>query len=102
VRLLKLGPGSVIKEHRDHALGLEDGIARIHIPILSNPDVEFVLNSQRVVMDEGESWYLNFNLPHRVVNRGSRERVHLVVDCTVNAWLHASLGQAAEREEMSM
>jgi len=102
VRLLKLGVGAVIKEHRDHELGLEDGVARVHIPILTNPDVEFVLNQQRVIMDEGESWYLNFNLPHRVANHGASERVHLVVDCTVNDWLHALLGQPAERHGMDI
>ena len=96
-RLLRLGAGSVIKEHRDHALGLEDGVARLHIPILTNPDVEFVLNRRRVVMGEGECWYLNFNLPHRIANRGRSDRVHLVVDCTANVWLLALLGQAVGR-----
>lgn len=99
VRLLRLGPGAEIKEHRDHALGLEDGMARIHVPIITNPDVEFVLNQQRVVMSEGESWYLNFNLPHRVANYGTVDRVHLVLDCTVNAWLRNMLGLVTEREQ---
>ena len=37
VRLLRLAPASVVKEHRDHALGLEDGEARLHIPIATGP-----------------------------------------------------------------
>lgn len=99
VRLLKLGPGTVIKEHCDHALGIEDGVARIHIPILTNPDVEFVLNNQRVVMKEGECWYMNFNLPHHVANKGRSDRVHLVLDCTVNDWLRNVLVQSVETDQ---
>ncbi len=92
VRLLKIAPGTEIREHRDYNLGYEDGEIRVHVPILTNPDVEFVLAGERVVMAEGESWYLNFNLPHRVANRGQTDRVHLVVDCTVNEWVARMLG----------
>ncbi len=80
VRLLKLGPGARIREHKDYNLGLEDGEIRLHIPVMTNPAVEFYLDGERLVLDEGECWYVNFNLPHRVENRGTTERVHLVVD----------------------
>jgi hypothetical protein len=89
VRLLKLRAGSDIREHRDYNLGYEDGEVRFHIPVLTNPEVEFYLNQQRVVMNEGECWYLNFNLPHRVVNHSATDRIHLVIDCVVNDWLRA-------------
>lgn len=88
VRFLRLKAGSVIKEHRDHELGFEDDEVRLHIPVITNPEVEFVLNQVRVVMNEGECWYLNVNQPHRVANRGATDRVHLVIDCVVNDWLH--------------
>ncbi len=87
VRFLRLKAGSVIKEHRDYDLGFEDGEVRLHIPVVTNPDVEFVLNQVRVIMNEGECWYLDVNLPHRVANRGATDRIHLVVDCVVNDWL---------------
>lgn len=89
VRFLRLGPGDKILEHRDHKLSFEDGVARIHIPIKTSPDVEFYLDGQPVRMEAGEAWYLNFNLKHRVENNGSEERVHLVIDCIVNDWLAA-------------
>jgi hypothetical protein len=89
VRLLKLRAGSSIREHRDYNLGYEDGEVRFHVPVLTNPDVEFYLNQQWVVMNEGECWYLNFNLPHRVVNRSAADRIHLVIDCVVNDWMRA-------------
>ena len=91
VRFLRLKAGSVIKEHRDYELGFEDGEVRLHIPVITNPEVEFVLNQVRIVMNEGECWYLNVNLPHCVANRGPADRIHLVIDCVVNDWLHDQL-----------
>ena len=98
VRFLRLKAGSVIKEHRDHELGFEDGEVRLHIPVITNPEVEFVLNQVRVVMNEGECWYLNVNQPHRVANRGTTDRIHLVIDCVVNDWLRDQLLAAAKKE----
>jgi aspartyl/asparaginyl beta-hydroxylase (cupin superfamily) len=91
VRFMRLKAGSSIKEHRDYQLGYEDGEIRVHIPVVTNPEVEFVLNGVRINMKEGECWYLNFNLPHRVANRGTSDRIHLVVDCVVNDWLRELL-----------
>lgn len=87
VRLLRLAPGASVREHRDYKLGLEDGVVRIHVPITSNPDVEFLLEGQRVVMDVGECWYLDVNRPHSVANRGAADRVHLIIDGLVNDWI---------------
>lgn len=86
VRLLRLGPGSSIKEHTDLDLGIEDGEARIHMPILTNDLTTFWLDGEPVPMRTGEAWYLNLNLPHQVENRGATPRIHLVVDCIVNDW----------------
>ena len=38
-------------------------------------------------MKEGECWYINANLRHSVANHGGTDRIHLVIDCTVNGWL---------------
>jgi ribosomal protein S18 acetylase RimI-like enzyme len=102
VRFLRLKSGSVIKEHRDHELGFEDGEVRLHIPVITNPEVEFVLNQVRVVMNEGECWYLNVNQPHRVANRGAADRIHLVIDCVVNDWLRDLLLAAAASNSRSV
>lgn len=87
VRLMRLAPGSTIREHSDHCLNFEDGEVRVHIPVRTNPLVEFYLSGERVVMEEGEAWYLDLNQKHAVINRGLEDRVHLVVDCVVNDWL---------------
>src|SRR3984957_8345353 len=48
VRLMRLTPGSVIKEDKDHTLDAAAGMARIYTPITTNPEVEFELNRRRV------------------------------------------------------
>ena len=44
VRLMRLTPGSVIKEHTDLDLAFEQGTVRIHIPMTTNDGVDFRLN----------------------------------------------------------
>ena len=91
VRFLRLGAGATIREHRDYKLSVDDGIARVHIPVKTSPHVSFYLNGKIVEMKEGEAWYLNFNLYHSVKNRGTEDRVHLVIDCIVNDWFRSLL-----------
>jgi len=91
VRLLRLLPGSMIREHRDYDLRFEDGAARLHVPLTTNPAVEFYVDQHRVIMAAGECWYLNLSLPHRVANRGDTARVHLVIDCEAGDWLRGQI-----------
>ena len=94
VRLLRLHAGARIKEHRDRDLGLADGELRIHVPIATNDDVEFIVANRRLILQEGESWYIDFSQPHRINNRGTTDRIHLVIDGTVNDWSAALLDRA--------
>ena len=91
VRLMKLSSGSRIKEHTDHDLSVENGTARLHIPIVTNDDVDFRLNGTRVLLNEGECWYLRLCDPHSVENNGKSDRIHLVIDAEVNPWLTEQL-----------
>ena len=94
VRLMRLTPGSVIKEHDDNDLDVEAGMARVHIPITTNDSVEFELNRRRIVMAPGSAWYLRLSDPHRVANKGTADRVHMVVDLVVDDWLTELLRRA--------
>jgi len=94
VRLLNLTAGAVIKPHCDHELSFEQGEARLHIPLITNPDVSFYIQDQRVIMQPGECWYMNANLRHHVTNGGKTDRIHLVIDCEVNAWLSELINSA--------
>jgi len=91
VRFLKLAAGSQIKEHRDYDLGFKEGQLRLHIPVTTNPDVQFFLDAHRVELRPGECWYLDLSLPHWVENRGADDRIHLVIDCELNEWLRGFL-----------
>jgi hypothetical protein len=87
VRLLKLAAGAVIKDHCDKELNFENGEVRLHIPIVTNKDVKFYLQEEQMHLQEGECWYMNFNLNHRVSNNSSTDRIHLVIDGEVNDWV---------------
>lgn len=93
VRLMRLGVGSVIKEHRDHDLDCESGTVRLHIPVITNEDVDFRLNGERVELMPGTCWYLKLSDPHSVRNDGDEDRIHLVIDATMNDWLKDELRQ---------
>ena len=96
VRLMNLDIGATIKEHTDYDMNFENGEARFHIPITTNAGVSFFIEDQKILMNEGECWYLNLSLKHSVNNFGDANRIHLVVDCKVNEWIKNLLEQEAE------
>lgn len=96
VRLMRLTPGSIIKEHTDLDLSFESGNVRLHIPVITNKGVEFELNRRRVILEAGSCWYLRLSDPHRVANRGDTDRVHLVIDAIVNDWVTSLFAAAMD------
>ncbi|HEY0609940.1 MAG TPA: aspartyl/asparaginyl beta-hydroxylase domain-containing protein [Chitinophaga sp.] len=86
VRLLSLAPGSVVKPHRDPGCAYHDGAFRIHIPIITNPQVQFILEDEQLPLKAGECWYMNFSATHSIINGGSTARIHLVIDGIRNSW----------------
>jgi len=94
VRLMALAAGAEIKPHRDRGGSLEDGLARLHIPIVTDPAVLFTLDGEDVHFSAGATWYMNANCLHAVRNGSARERVHLVLDCVPNDWLLALFGRS--------
>jgi Aspartyl/Asparaginyl beta-hydroxylase len=87
VRLMKLNAGAIIKEHTDQDMSFEDGEVRFHIPVQTNKLVDFYILDEKIPMLEGQCWYLNLSLRHRVSNAGTTDRIHLVIDCLVNDWV---------------
>lgn len=92
-RLLRLGAGSSIHEHCDPDLGAPEGPLRLHVPLLTPPGVEFLVDGLQVPMLPGECWFIDLSRPHRVDNPGPGPRVHLVVDCLSDARLRQAIAE---------
>lgn len=94
IRLLRLTPGSTIHTHRDRGAGYAHGNFRLHIPLRTHAEISFVVDGMEVPMQEGECWYADFDRPHSVANRGTQDRIHLVIDCLRNEWSDEIFGAA--------
>lgn len=97
VRLMALDAGARIKPHRDPGGAFEDGLARLHVPIATDPAVLFTLDGQDVHFGAGATWYMNASCLHAVRNDSGHVRVHLVLDCVPNPWLRTLFEDAGWR-----
>lgn len=98
VRLMRLVSGGIIREHVDAGVSLESGEVRLHLVLDTDEHTHFYVAQKRVPMRQGECWYINVAQPHRVANTGSKDRIHLVIDCVVNPWLIDAV-QASDQGE---
>lgn len=78
-RLMALDAGAEVSRHVDFNYHWYSRV-RIHIPIVTNPAVAFYCGDQQVHMEAGSCWIFDSWRHHRVVNRGSQRRTHLVLD----------------------
>lgn len=53
---------------------------RIHIPLITNPEVDFEVGGERVATRPHHAFELNNKMAHSVVNRGLTPRIHLIFD----------------------
>ena len=81
VRLMKLEPNNILPEHVDQFR--DDRILRMHIPIITHPDVLFYVENNPTHLPEGTLWYVNVRKSHKVHNKSNNYRVHLVFDVWV-------------------
>lgn len=85
-RVTKLSPGQSSVWHRDAPDNYP--LVRLHIPIVTNPECRFETEAGCVHLPaDGSSYFLPVNRMHRVVNDGSTERYHIIVD--VNGFLQS-------------
>jgi hypothetical protein len=54
--------------------------ARIHIPVITFPEVEFNCHDKMIHMEEGDAWIFDSWKMHWVTNRSPHKRIHLVAD----------------------
>jgi hypothetical protein len=78
-RLMRLTPGATVAHHTDSHYFWRNHL-RLHIPILTEPDVAFFCEDEQVHMAAGDSWTFNNWVDHAVENRSAKARIHLVID----------------------
>jgi hypothetical protein len=84
VRILFLPPEGHIKDHFDFHTSFQFGLLRLHIPVVTHPDVVFFIDGQRMTWKPGELWYGDFSKVHSIKNNSSIVRVHMVIDVQIN------------------
>ena len=87
VRILFLPPEGHIKDHFDFHTSFQFGLLRLHIPIVTHPDVAFLIDGQRMSWNAGELWYGDFSKVHSVKNDSPIVRVHMVIDVQINEFV---------------
>jgi tetratricopeptide (TPR) repeat protein len=88
--LAKLLAGGDIPNHTDAGYSLLNS-HRVHIPIITNGKVVFVVGGEEKNMQVGEFWEINNGLDHSVENRSDEDRIHLIVD-----WMPNYAGKSEE------
>ena len=98
-RLMRLAPGAVVPEHADINHHWHTRV-RMHIPVVTWPEVRFHCDGETVHMAGGEAWIFDNWRRHHVENNASAERIHLVADTTGTAafWRFAC-GPVPPREQ---
>lgn len=99
-RFMRLAPGDIVPPHCDinyHWLHR----TRIHIPIVTHPDVRFLCDGEEVHMAAGEAWIFDNWRRHSVENRSDITRVHLVIDTAGSPyfWQMVAQGQTANFDQ---
>ena len=95
-RLLRLAPGAVVPVHADIHYHWFYRV-RLHVPILTRPQVQFTCDGERVHMAPGEAWAFDNWRLHKVENPTDSERIHLVGDTSGSAsfWEMVARGEKA-------
>lgn len=77
--LARLAPNSNIGMHKDRGLFLEL-CNRIHVPIVTNPKVKYVIDSQNYYWEKGKVYEFDNTRIHGVRNESNDYRIHLVIN----------------------
>ena len=74
---------------------------RVHIPVITRPEVRFHCADQNVHMAAGEAWIFDNWRVHQVLNPTPDARIHLVADTSGTSafWRLVAQGQSANFEQ---
>lgn len=77
--LARLPPGCAIDAHVDRHPSFSVG-HRIHVPLVTNPGVRFIVGHEDIRPQVGHAFELNNAVPHSVHNDGDADRIHFIFD----------------------
>ena len=98
-RLMRLAPGVGVPEHADINYHWHTRV-RLHVPVLTTPEVRFHCDGESVHMAAGDAWVFDNWRRHHVENHSDSARIHLVADTsgTAEFWRFVR-GEAPPREQ---
>ncbi len=79
IRLLRLGPNSVLVPHRDY-MELESRFTRIHVPLRTDERCFSSQDNTVYQMRLGEAWYLDATRLHSAASFSPVRRIHMILD----------------------
>jgi len=75
----KLKVNGRIRPHRDSLQSFHMG-HRIHVPIITNPAVRFMIEGRPYAFEVGKAYELNNQKKHSVMNMGKEDRISFIFD----------------------
>lgn len=55
-------------------------VTRVHVPLVTNPKAEFIVNDTSYHLKVGKAYKINPEEPHAIRNGGNASRIHLMFD----------------------
>ena len=101
-RLMRISGGGSVPPHSDMNHHWFTRV-RVHIPVITRPEVRFHCGDQSVHMAAGEAWIFDNWRQHKVLNPASDARIHLVADTSGTSafWNLVARGQAENFERQN-
>lgn len=100
-RLMRLAAQSQVSPHVDFNYHWYSRV-RIHIPIITNPDVIFYCGDEKVNMQAGECWIFDSWREHNVINTSTYDRTHLVLDTAGSSRFWDIVAEAQTKDDNSI
>ncbi len=95
-RLMRIAAGASVPQHSDMNYHWFHRV-RVHVPVITRPEVRFYCADENVHMAAGEAWIFDNWREHRVENPTPVARVHLVADTTGTSAFWRLLARAESR-----
>lgn len=96
-RFMRIAGGASVPQHSDINYHWFHRV-RLHVPVITRPEVRFYCGDANVHMGPGEAWVFDNWREHRVENPAPEARVHLVADTSGTAAFWRLMAQAQSKD----